>query len=186
MTRGLSEDMVVEVTAESLAPILFVEVLLDSSTLWMWSGVGDLVWDSKTWSGVGNFLGVGETKETQDVEAQNLSITLSGIPTSLISLALTENYQGRTINLWFGCLDSSGAVIADPELIFRGKLDVLRIAESGETATIKAQCESNLVILTKAKERRYTSEDQKIDYPSDTFFDQVPDLQNKEVQWGRR
>jgi len=185
MARGLTSAMVSEITNDKLAPILLLKIELDSGTLFMWSGIGDIVWNGDTYVGVGNLLGVGETVETEEVEARGLNLTLSGIPNTMISLALSEDYQGRSVSIWFGCMDSSLNIIADPEMIFKGRLDVMTISENADTSSIKVSCENNLIILTQTKERTYTPEDQKLDYPSDTFFDQVADLQDKEITWGR-
>ena len=32
----------------------------------------------------------------------------------------------------------------------------------------------------------YTLEDQKIDYPTDVGFEFIPDLQDKEIIWGKK
>jgi hypothetical protein len=45
--------------------------------------------------------------------------------------------------------------------------------------------ESRLIDLERSRERRYTSEDQKIDYPNDKGLEFIADLQDKEIVWGR-
>ena len=45
--------------------------------------------------------------------------------------------------------------------------------------------ESKLIDLERSRARRYTSEDQKIDYPDDKGLDFIADLQDKAVVWGR-
>ena len=73
----------------------------------------------------------------------------------------------------------------NPFILFDGFMDKMTIQDSGEKADITIACESALIALQKAKVRRYTAEDQKIDNPSDLGFDFVPDIQDKVIVWGR-
>ena len=77
------------------------------------------------------------------------------------------------------------SLIADPFLCFAGRLDVPDMVIGGERMTIAVAYESRLIDLDRARERRYTSEDQKIDYPDDLGFDFVPALQDMQIVWGR-
>ena len=75
-------------------------------------------------------------------------------------------------------------LIADPFLAFAGRFDVPDILEAGERATITAKYESRLIDLDRVRARRYTSEDQQLDYPGDKGFDYVPSLQDAVITWG--
>lgn len=75
-------------------------------------------------------------------------------------------------------------LVADPYQLDGGRLDFTVIEDAGDTCTIAAQYESRLVDLERPRERRYTAEDQKIDYPADLGFDYVPSLQETELIWG--
>ena len=123
--------------------------------------------------------------ESAEVQANNLTITLSGIPSSLISSALNETYQGRSCKVHLGVLNDSGAVVSDPYLLFSGRMDLMNIDDGGQTCTISVSAESRLIDLDRTRERRYTSEDQKIDFPNDKGLEFIADLQDKEIIWGR-
>ena len=47
------------------------------------------------------------------------------------------------------------------------------------------QVENKLIDLKRSKVRRYTSEDQEQEYPSDLGLDFVPSLQDMELIWGK-
>ena len=185
MARDLTAGMVTEVTAAALEPIIFIKAEFDSGDLNLFTGLGSISFGGDTYTGGGDLLTFSAIEETEVVEANNVTIGLTGIKSSVISIALGEDYQDRQITVWFGALDSSGALIADPQKIFSGRMDVMQIEDGGETASISVRCESNLITLKRPKERRYTSEDQKSDHPTDTFFDQVESLQDAQVTWGR-
>jgi len=165
-------------------PFIMVEMDFSSSPLRLWTGTGSLTWDSKTWTGSGDMGTISPIEETDDVRATGLSLTLNGIDAALISTALGEKYQGRAVKIWLGFFDDNWAVIADPVLVYTGRMDIMNIAESGDTASITVKVENRLIDLERPRERRYTDEDQKIDYPGDLAFEYVAGLQDARFKWG--
>ena len=186
MARALTSGVVAEVTATSLRPILLFEGDFASGFVRFWTGYGTLTWNSNTWTGAGNLIGVSQVEETTEVAAKSLTVSLSGIPLANISLVLSNARQGRLGKIWLGVLDASGAVIADPYLAFTGRLDVPVIEDSGATATISVSYESRLIDLERPRGRRYTHEDQQIDYPTDLGFQYVSTLQDTQITWGTK
>lgn len=185
MTRSLSNDMQDVTTATLVRPIILVEAEFDSSDVLIWSGIGDLTWDSKTWTGTGQLLRVDAMEESVEMRAVGTKVTLSGIPSELLSIALQEDYQGRELSVYLGAFDDSGAVIASPVVVFKGRMDIMTISEAGDTASIEVSVENRLIDFERPRERRFTSEDQKIEYPNDKGFEFVSTIQDKEIVWGR-
>ncbi len=184
MSRGLTSGLATAVTSRVVHPILLVALSFDSGVVRMWSGIGNLVWSGDTYLGAGNFGRVQPFKEVVDGSAQGTAFTLNGIPSSLLALALNENYQGRPAKLWLAALDSSNAIIADPYLIFGGRMDTMTISDDGNTGSITMTAENRLIDLNRSRERRFTDQDQKIDYPTDRGLEYVVGLQDKQVVWG--
>lgn len=190
MTRTIVSTIVSELATSALSPILAARFEFGSGHLRLWSGYGDLVFDPlggvdfQVWSGAGELGGVSPIMETQTVKSTSVDFTLSGIPSAWLSVALTESYQDRLCQLWLGFMDSSNVLINVVSL-FKGRMDVMTIHEGELESTISVTAESVLVGLERANERRFTPEDQKINYPADTGYDQVASLQIKEIVWGR-
>mgnify|MGYP003628492015 FL=1 len=84
-----------------------------------------------------------------------------------------------------GAFDNSGALIADPVIVFSGFMDVMTITESGKHSQITVAVENKLVAFDRSKVRRYTAVDQKIDHPTDKGFEFVTAIVEKEIIWGR-
>ncbi len=185
MSRDLTSDIITEVTATQLNPIMLFEFLFDSSTVRFWTGLGDIVFGGNTYAGAGQIVGISDYEEQQNLEARGVTFTASGIPSSILAVALAEPYQGRVCRAYFGALTEAGALIADPYLMFSGFMDVMEIVENGETSTINISAENKMITLTRSKERRYTPEDQRQRYPGDLGMDFVPTLQDKEIVWKR-
>lgn len=169
--------------ADSLNPFLAIELEFDSGAVRLWNGYGEITVDSDTYTGAGSLLAVSGVEETGEIAARGVTMTLTGISSDLISVALSENYQNRAARVYIGSLSDVGAVSSYQ--LFGGRLDVMNIEESGETATISVTAENRLIDLERPRVRRYTSEDQKALYPGDLGLDYVNDLQDKTLDWGK-
>ena len=204
--REISAAYLEEITSGAMQPRLLMELQFDSSTVWVWTGIGTLDWGERSFVGNGNFVSVSDVQETQDLQAAGVVFGLNGIPSSLISLALSVRYQSRPCKMWLGMVDTSAGIAledgsgvfltetgdkillenqlyGEPVPLFSGLMDVMEFTDDGQTATIKLSAESTLMKLRRTKERRYTPEDQKSKYPGDRFFDFVAQLQDKQLTW---
>lgn len=184
MARDLTASVITQLQAASVEVGVLFEGEFASGWVRLWSGVGTLSWDGKSWSGVGTLLGISGIDETNEIRASGLTVSLSGVPSDLLSAALGDARSGKTGRVYLAFF-SSGSIVADPILQFEGRLDVPAIEDGPETATISISYESELIDLERARERRYTPEDQAIDFPGDLGFAYVAALQDAQITWGR-
>jgi len=112
------------------------------------------------------------------------TLTMSGIPSDLLSLALQEPYQGRVCTIYFGVV--SGTTYSSLTQLFTGYMDEMNIDEGPEFATIEMKIENKLIDLERTRVRRFSSGYQKSVYPNDKGLDFVEALQDKEILWGRK
>ena len=185
MSRSLTSSMQTAVTADLVRPIILVECVFDSGDLNLWNGIGTLTVSSVDYVGAGTLLNIGEIAESSELQANGINVTLSGITDPLLSKARDEDYQGRELTVKLGAMDSSNGVISDPVIVFSGFMDTMVINDSAETATIQIAVENRLIEFERTRIRRYTAEDQKIDYPNDKGLEFVAELSEKEIVWGR-
>ena len=164
-------------------PVFLVELQWVSGTIRFWNGYGNISWGGNVFTGTGHLGGISSLGETSDLSANGVTLSLSGIPTSLILNALEDDSQGRPGKVWIAGMDATGAFGADPYLIFDGFISTCPMEENGDTSTIQVKLEKEL-IDRRLNNRRYTHEDQQIDYPGDLIFKFVAGLWDKEVTWG--
>lgn len=205
--RNLTPEMAAEFSGESTDPVLMGELEFDSGTLRMWTGLGSLFWGEKEFLGGGNFIGISPIEETQDTIAKGLVVSLNGIASTNIALALAERQRGRPFRLYLGVAstrryvsteagdglveleDGSGYVLLDnnlvdsPYRIFSGLMDVIESSDNGETATLRLSVENILIVGQRTKLYRYTDLDQKKTYPNDKGLELINQLQDKELVW---
>lgn len=184
-SRSITAANKAALTAQQVMPLYLVEAQFDSGTVRYWNGYTDLTALGETWLGAGNLMSVSAVEETSEIRAAGMQLGFSGIPTAMLSVVLAEDYQGRPVNFYLGALDTAtGAVVADPMLVFNGRIDTMPIVEDGKTATIVASVESRLIRLEQASRRRYTHEDQQVDFPGDLGLQHVAAIQDVQIVWG--
>ena len=206
MSRELSPNTIENIDGDIVYPFFATELNFSSETIRMWTGQGTLVLDNGTeWFGLGQLLNISSVEETSEMAVKGATISLSGIPSELLSLALSEPYQGSVAKIYFGTfskgslLQQSGSYILLQDgskinlqesskglnELFSGYMDQMNIEESAETTTIELTVENKLVDLERARVGRYTSGYQKSIYTNDLGLDFIEDLQDKKISWGR-
>ena len=183
MSRNLTTAVQNELAASELQPFFAIKLAFDSGDVRIWTGYNDITVASETYIGGGQLLSISPIEETVEIAARGVNLALNGINSSLVSVALTESYQGRSAKVYLGVI-SSGAVVSDPYLVFDGRMDVMTIEDAGDTANISLSAESRLIDLERARVRRYTNNDQQNQFAGDTSLRFVADLQDKEIAWG--
>jgi hypothetical protein len=181
MSRDITTQVSNALDDEVIKPFFAVDLDLDDGSVYMWSGYGDLDIGDKTYIGVGNLLNISSVTETTEMDAKGATLTLSGIPSEFLSLALQEPYQGRESRIYFGVTDSPSNYVE----VFSGELDQMNIEEGADSAVISVTAENVLIKLERPVVRRFTNEDQKSRFPNDKGLEFVAGLQDKDLLWGR-
>ncbi|WP_459444225.1 hypothetical protein UM181_14950 [Alphaproteobacteria bacterium US3C007] len=180
MSRTIPSALLTALSQPEVQPYYAVELDFDTAPVRLWTGYGDRDIGVNTYIGAGNLLTIGGLEEVNDLSAKNITLTLSGVPSSLVSIALNEPYQRREAKVYFGTIDTT-----TPIEVFSGIMNTMTIEDSAETSVISVSVESKLVRLERSSNRRYTHENHVSRHAGDTFFSFVADLQDKDVIWGR-
>ncbi len=207
MSRDLSNTTIESISEDIVYPFFAAELRFDDNIIRMWTGQGTLVLSDETeWIGLGQLLNISSIEETSEMSVKGASISLSGIPSDLLSLALSQPYQGRVAKIYFGTfqqgsilqetsdyilLEGGGRINLESmsqgfNEIFSGYMDQMNIEESGETSSIELAVENKLIDLERARVARFTSGYQKSIYPDDDGLNFIEDLQDKKIPWGRK
>lgn len=185
MTRNATPAFLEALGEELVRPCIFFEGEFATGTVRLWTGLSEITWNGHVWTGAGNLIGMGDVEESTEVVANGTSVSLSGVPLGLVQIAIGEAQQGLPGRVWVGLLTEDYEIIANPTLLFAGRLDVPQIADEADSCTITITYENKLVDLTVPREWRYTNESQKALHPTDDGFNFVTSIQDKEITWGR-
>lgn len=175
--------------------MLFVRLAFADQTLYLFGGVGSFAPGGpaysplatfpygQTWTGLGWLAKVSTIPQTTKIQAQNVTLSLAGIPSALVLEAVNQVRINGVATVWLGFFDVNGNLIADPVQLFAGALDVPTINDSGATCSISITAENPLLRLNDAPERLFDDADQQIYYPGDLGFSFVDALANLALYW---
>jgi hypothetical protein len=183
--RSLSSAVLTAIQSASVRPAFFVEGNFASGPVYLWTGLGPISWNGQTWLGVGTLGSITTIEEGATVEARGITLGLSGFDATLLGDVVNEFAVGLPVTVWLGLFDASGTLLADPIISFAGRMDQPTLTVGGDSASISINCENRLVEMNVAVDRRYTNEDQQIDYPGDQGFGWVNAIQEVTIIWGR-
>lgn len=206
MTRQLDSIILDSLSNDIVHAFFAVEMLFDGEeTLRLWTGYGTLVYEGNSYYGTGQLLSLSEFAESSEIAAKGATISLSGVSPEIVNLALSEPYQGRRANIYFGTLQKGGLLLQENGAyilledgsrilldsnktaltqIFAGYMDTMPIEEGSEGSYIELSIESKFIDLERVRPCRYSSAYQKTKYPEDKGFDFVELLQDREIKWG--
>lgn len=186
MPRSLTSGQQAAIAAGNVPLVLFVEMQFAAGTLRVTSMGYDFDWGGFTWQGVGQLGGLQPIRESEGGEISGLQFELSGVPSSLLSLALSEatGAQGRPCIVYVGFLDPATYLMIDtPVTEWRGKLDVMAVVDDGERSTIRVTAENELFDFARADVLLFTDEEQQRLYPGDLGLQYVAQQGVRPLVW---
>jgi hypothetical protein len=187
MTRDiLDSDTENAVDEPLIAPVDLVKLEFDDGTVLLHTGLGSLVWDGDTYTGAGGIGFIGTTDEDSELSRTPLEIGLRGLPTDLVAVALSQQYQGRPATVYRGYLNpETMQLVGDPFIRYRGRMDTMEI-EQGEKLNITMSVENRFAAWDKPRVRRYNSADQQSRFPGDRGLEYAEQSTDKTIVWGAK
>src|ERR1700752_1720339 len=103
--RSLTTAVLAAIVAGTVAPVYLVALGFDSGTKYMWTGVNTVAWNGQDWEGQGDFLGVSAITQTNDLQSESVTISLSGLNDADVSSVMTDVSTLSSADVWLGFLD---------------------------------------------------------------------------------
>ena len=183
--QGLDSSIVNRLGADEQAIFIAVKAEFDSGDVRVWSGVDDLTINSETYTGAGDLLAIGEIEEDIDLSSKGISISLSGMDTTVLNIAFSESFQNRFVTIFLGYVMGGTNEVAGVVTLFKGRITTLTVNDNPAGATISIDAESRLIDLERPSNLRYTKESQNFLHSGDTGFNRIASIQDKEIIWGK-
>jgi hypothetical protein len=184
--QGLDASIVNRLGADEQALFFAVKAEFDTDNILVWSGIDDLVIGSDTYTGAGTLLSVSNSEDNLELKSNGLVVSLSGMDTTIVNYALTENYQNRPLTLFMGYVMGGTNEVAGTLTLFKGRMTSLVINDTPDGSTVTIDAENRLVDLDRPSNLRYTKESQNFLHSGDTGFNRVASLQDKQINWGTK
>tara|TARA_R110001606_G_scaffold396581_1_gene570963 strand:+ start:13 stop:663 length:651 start_codon:yes stop_codon:yes gene_type:complete len=183
--QGLDASIVNRLGADEQAIFFAIKAEFDTDDILVWSGTDDLVISSETYTGAGNLLTISNVEENLELKSNGLSIALSGMDSTIVTYAITENYQNRPITVFMGYVMGGTNEVAGTLTLFKGRMTSLVVNDTPDGATVTIDAENRLIDLDRPSNFRYTKESQNFLHSGDTGFNRVASLQDKQIIWGK-
>jgi hypothetical protein len=183
MPHPMSTAMLAAIQSPQLFLAFFVQMTFQSGTVYVWTGSGPITWNGQTWLGSGKQGSISTIEEGATVEARGVSLTLSGIDSTLLPDVMTEFALLQPVTVYLG-LFAGGSLIASPVTSWAGRMDQPTVDVDGATSEITINCESRLLDMNTTCGRRYTQEDQQRDWPGDQSMMFAPFIADINLYWG--
>lgn len=185
--RGATVDVIAEIEKTKNQPFHLVDVLFDTTPVYITDAWTDISWNGHLYTALGHFLGFSDIEETDDLTVASLTAQLSGVDQSLIAAVLQESYIDRTLKIYKGLMNSGNAVIASPVLIFEGRMDSPVIEEDpdGGSCVLAVSATNAWIDFERLSGRHTNTEEQQLFFPGDLGFEYVSEL-TSDITWGRK
>jgi hypothetical protein len=79
VSRNLDSTLVAALSNQVISPVVLASLTFKSGPIYVWTGVGNLVFNGNTYVGVGQFGRISPISEGSDVKADGIEVILSGI-----------------------------------------------------------------------------------------------------------
>lgn len=189
MARDMSASMQAEVIKSTIRSVWIVRLDILGDPVYAWtgrglfqpSGTGDAALDGNTYIGLGPIQAINDIEDTE-AGSQRVTLQLPGIDLNddlLQQIVVNSNkWQFRQAWIWYGLLNETYNVIANPARIKTGRMDQMQVSHSGITGTVLVTVESHQSYASQALGSRYIQ--QKDIDSTDKSQDFVHDLANKQ------
>ena len=183
MTRTLTTAVKNELETDSLQPISLVYINVGSGFRFT-DHYKDVTFDSNTYSASSLFTRLSSVTESSEIEVSNITLSFSGADQTIISLFLSNNYMEKEAEVYKGFLDSNEQVIADPFLLFKGRIESFSIDETLQSSDVKVVATSHWADFDKVKGRKTNTNSQQLYFAGDVGFDYASQTV-QDIKWGR-
>jgi len=187
MTRSLTTAVKNELATNDIRPIHLITIgfgtpvnLTDCS----FPLTSSISGSSVTYSASDFILGISNHTEETDITKSSINLTLSGADQTFISTVLNENVVNDSVDIYRGFLNNSNALISDPFLLYRGKIDSFDLAETDTSSIVGIQIVSNWADFEKKNGRKTNNTSQQRFFSSDVGMNFASQTV-QDIKWGR-
>ena len=187
MTRSLTSAVKTELATNDIRPVHLITLGFGTPvniTDCSFSLTSSVSGSSVTYNASDFILGISNHTEETDITKSSVSLNLSGADQTFISTVLNENVVNDSVDIFRGFLDDSNALISDPFLLYRGKIDSFDIAETDTDSQINLSIVSNWADFEKKNGRKTNNTSQQRFFSGDVGMD-FSSQTVQDIKWGR-
>lgn len=179
--RALATAALTAVTQRLVATALLIKMELTDGTVYLSSAM-DIEHASQVWLGAGR-VGSISTIESGVSEKQALRFTLSSVPSTNLSFAMTDSARAKRVTILQPIFDGDTMAILDVASAWTGSINQVSVQEGGGKGSVSATAEHRGTTYARPKPLRYTDGDQQRINPGDRGLRFVVAQANTKEVW---
>lgn len=183
MARTLTTAVKNEIATDSLQPINLIYINV-STGLRVTDHYKDITYDSNTYTASSLFTKLSSVTESSEIQVSNITVTFTGADQTITSLFLSNPYLEKEAEIYKGFIDGNEALIADPFLLFKGRIESFSINESLDNSKVNVSIASHWADFSKVEGRKTNTGSQQLHFSDDLGFEFASQTV-QDIKWGR-
>tara|TARA_X000001382_G_C3116469_1_gene161727 strand:+ start:258 stop:812 length:555 start_codon:yes stop_codon:yes gene_type:complete len=183
MARTLTTAVKNELATDSLQPVTLVYIGVSSGSRYT-DHYKDITYDSNTYSASTLFTRLSSVSESSEIQVSNITLSFTGVDQTITSLFLNNIYLEKEAEIYKGFLNASEQVIADPFLLFKGRIESFSLDETENSSDVNIVIASHWADFSKIEGRRTNTGSQQLHFSSDKGFEFASQT-TQDIKWGR-
>jgi len=114
----------------------------------------------------------------------NITLSFTGADQTIISLFLSNQYMEKEAEVHKGFIDTNENLIADPFLIFKGRIESFNIDETIDQSNANIVVASHWSDFSKIEGRKTNTNSQQLHFSDDLGFEFASQTV-QDIKWGR-
>jgi len=187
MTRSLTTAIKNELATNDIRPFHLITLGFDTPiniTDCSFPLTSSISGSSVTYLASDHLLGISDFSEQTDVSKSSITLTLSGADQTYISVVLNENVINNTVTIYRGLLDDDNTIFADPFLLYKGSIEILKYKNKRNTSTLSLSIVSHWADFNKKNGRKTNNTSQQRFFSTDVGMD-FSSQTVQDIKWGR-
>jgi hypothetical protein len=183
MARDLTTAVKNEIVTDSLQPVNLIYINVGTA-LRVTDHYKDLTYDSNTYTASSLFTKLSSVTESSEIQVSNITVTFTGADQTITSLFLNNPYLEKEAEIYKGFIDGNETLIADPFLLFKGRIESFSINESLDNSKVNVVIASHWADFSKVEGRKTNTGSQQIHFSGDLGFEFASQTV-QDIKWGR-
>jgi len=183
MSRAVHSSVIAELAKNAFEMAHLVKIDF-ATAVYLTDHAHDISHSSITYEAGGHLLGIAAINETSEIRVGSVSLKLSGVQQAQIATLLSGNYIDRQVTIKRVVLDSVGAIIGDPILIYDGRISHFSITDGDDSSEIDLTVASHWADFELKAGRKTNDSSQQMYFSGDKGM-AFSGLMTKDIKWGR-
>ena len=191
IVRNLTGEMTESLAGQTGSIVHLFDLQFENGSFRACSGNGNLTFEGNQYTAVGGFLGFETIIESSEFGTSAVRLILDGVDQSVVSAVLGSEAYGRPARIIRVHLDESGQIIDDPIIFgpyFMNGGFTLKENHSVDgpvTARVTTLIQNRLAAFARITGIRTNLNSHQEFYPGDKFFQHVPGLVGRKIEWAK-